>query len=148
VSLTLTPMMSARILKHVPKEEEGRLARWLEDSFQRLIDAYGRTLTWVLQRQTATLLVFAATLVATALLFYVVPKGFFPVQDTGVIIGVTEAPQTVSFQGMAERQQALVAELLKDPAVESISSFIGVDGTKRHAEQRPRADQPQAAVRS
>jgi multidrug efflux pump len=129
VSLTLTPMMAARILKHVPKEQEGRFARWLDESFQKLIDAYGRTLTWVLQRQGATLLVFAATLVATGVLFYIVPKGFFPVQDTGVIIGVTEAPQTVSFQGMAERQQSLVAELLKDPAVESISSFIGVDGT-------------------
>ncbi len=129
VSLTLTPMMAARILKHVPKEQEGRFARWLDESFQKLIDAYGRTLTWVLQRQGATLVVFAITLVATAALFYIVPKGFFPVQDTGVIIGVTEAPQTVSFQGMSERQQALVAELLKDPAVESISSFIGVDGT-------------------
>ena len=129
VSLTLTPMMSARILKHVPKEQEGRFARWLEESFQKLIDAYGRTLTWVLRRQGATLAVFGVTLIATAVLFYIVPKGFFPVQDTGVIIGVTEAPQTVSFQGMAVQQQALVAELLKDPAVESISSFIGVDGT-------------------
>jgi multidrug efflux pump len=129
VSLTLTPMMSARILKHVPKEQEGRFARWLDESFQRLIDAYGRTLTWVLRHQGATLVVFGITLVATAFLFYAVPKGFFPVQDTGVIIGVTEAPQTISFQGMAERQQALVAELLKDPAVASISSFIGVDGT-------------------
>jgi multidrug efflux pump len=129
VSLTLTPMMCARILRHTPKEQEGRLARALESGFDRSIALYGRTLTWVLARQRATLLVFVATLVATGYLFYVVPKGFFPVQDTGVILGVTEAPQTVSFEGLAERQQALVRILLQDPAVESISSFIGVDGT-------------------
>ncbi len=129
VSLTLTPMMCARILRHTPKDQEGRLARALESGFDRFIALYGRTLTWVLARQRATLLVFMATLVATAYLFYVVPKGFFPVQDTGVILGVTEAPQTVSFEGLVERQQALVRILLQDPAIESISSFIGVDGT-------------------
>jgi multidrug efflux pump len=98
VSLTLTPMMCARILRHTPKEQEGRLARALESGFDSFIALYGRTLTWVLARQRATLLVFVATLVATVYLFYVVPKGFFPVQDTGVILGVTEAPQTVSFR--------------------------------------------------
>jgi multidrug efflux pump len=92
-------------------------------------DAYGRSLTWVLGRQRATLLAFAGTLVVTALLFVIVPKGFFPVQDTGVIIGVTEAPQAISFQGLVERQQALTKALLPDPAIESLSSFIGIDGT-------------------
>ena len=129
VSLTLTPMMCARILRHTPKEREGRLARALDDGFERLRDAYGRSLTWVLAHQRATLLTFAATLLVTALLFIIVPKGFFPVQDTGVIIGVTEAPQTISFQGLAERQQALVKALLGDPSIQSLSSFIGVDGT-------------------
>jgi len=129
VSLTLTPMMCARILRHTPREREGRLARGLEDGFTRLRDAYGRSLTWVLDHQHATLLVFAATLVVTALLFMIVPKGFFPVQDTGVIVGVTEAPQTISFQGLIDRQQALARTLLADPAIESLSSFIGVDGT-------------------
>jgi len=129
VSLTLTPMMCARILRHTPREREGRLARGLEDGFTRLRDAYGRSLTWVLDHQNATLLVFAATLVVTALLFMIVPKGFFPVQDTGVIVGVTEAPQTISFQGLIDRQQALARTLLADPAIESLSSFIGVDGT-------------------
>jgi multidrug efflux pump len=129
VSLTLTPMMCARILRHVPRDQESRMARWLDDRFDRMKDVYGRSLTWVLQRQGATLVVFAGTLALTALLFVVVPKGFFPVQDTGLIVGVTEAPQTISFAGLAERQQALVRELLADPAVESLSSFIGVDGT-------------------
>ena len=122
-------MMCARILRHTPKEREGRLARALDDGFERLRDAYGRSLTWVLAHQRATLLTFAATLLVTALLFIIVPKGFFPVQDTGVIIGVTEAPQTISFQGLAERQQALVKALLGDPSIQSLSSFIGVDGT-------------------
>ncbi len=101
VSLTLTPMMCARILRHTP-HERGRTASRdaLDDGFERLKDAYGRSLTWVLNRQGATLVVFAATLVATALLFAIVPKGFFPVQDTGVILGVTEAPQTISFAGL------------------------------------------------
>ena len=129
VSLTLTPMMSARILRHVPPEQEGRVSRALERGFERVIASYGRSLQWVLRHQTATLLVFLATLVATAALFYIVPKGFFPVQDTGVIIGVTEAPQTVSFARMSDRQQALTAALLQDPAVDNVSSFIGVDGT-------------------
>jgi multidrug efflux pump len=129
VSLTLTPMMCARILRHTPREHEGRLARGLDEGFERMRAAYGRSLTWVLNRQRATLVVFAATLVATALLFAIVPKGFFPVQDTGLIVGVTEAPQTISFAGLVDRQQALVKALVNDPAVDSLSSFIGVDGT-------------------
>ncbi len=129
VSLTLTPMMCARILRFTPPEREGRLVRVLDDGFTRMRDAYGRSLTWVLARQRATLFAFAGTLVVTALLFVVVPKGFFPVQDTGVIIGVTEAPQAISFQGLVTRQQALAKALLADPAIQSLSSFIGVDGT-------------------
>jgi multidrug efflux pump len=129
VSLTLTPMMCARILRHTPRAHEGRLVRLLDDGFERMKDAYGRSLRWVLGRQRATLTVFMASLIATALLFAIVPKGFFPIQDTGVIVGVTEAPQTISFAGLAERQQALVKALIGDPAVESLSSFIGVDGT-------------------
>src|SRR6185437_6559834 len=90
---------------------------------------YGRTLTWVLRHQTATLLVTAGTLVLTLWLYVVVPKGFFPVQDTGVILGISEAPQTISFASMATRQQEAARVILRDPAVESLSSFIGVDGT-------------------
>jgi multidrug efflux pump len=129
VSLTLTPMMCARILKHTPREGEGRFARRLDDGFERVRNAYGRSLGWVLNRQGATLVVFAVTVVATAILFAIVPKGFFPIQDTGLIVGVTEAPQTISFAGLVQRQQALVEALAGDPAVESLSSFIGVDGT-------------------
>jgi multidrug efflux pump len=128
VSLTLTPMMCARILRQTPREREGRVVRLLDDAFERMKDAYGRSLTWVLTRQQLTLAVFAATVVATALLLAVVPKGFFPIQDTGAIIGVTEAPQAISFAGLAERQQALASALLADEAVQSLSSFIGVDG--------------------
>ena len=97
--------------------------------FDRIIAAYGRSLQWVLKRQTATLVVAVGTLVLTVLLYIIVPKGFFPVQDTGVIQGMSEAPQSISFSAMAERQQALARVILKDPAVESLSSFIGVDGT-------------------
>ncbi|WP_306591415.1 MdtB/MuxB family multidrug efflux RND transporter permease subunit [Geothrix sp. 21YS21S-4] len=129
VSLTLTPMMCAKLLKHTPPEQQGRFYQSSERVFQRVIDFYGRTLAWVLKHQTGTLLVAAATLASTVLLYLAVPKGFFPVQDTGVILGISEAPQTVSFPAMAERQQALSAEILKDPAVESLSSFIGIDGT-------------------
>ncbi len=129
VSLTLTPMMCARLLHHTPESQQGRFYRKSEEIFQKIIDFYGRTLTWVLKHQTATLVVAAATLVATLLLYLVIPKGFFPVQDTGVILGVSEASQDVSFPAMAARQQALTKEILHDPAVESVSSFIGVDGT-------------------
>jgi len=129
VSLTLTPMMCARILKHVPEERQGRFYRASGRFFDRVIAAYGRTLQWVLRHQTATLMVAVATLVLTVLLYIAVPKGFFPTQDSGSIQGITEAPQSISFAAMAERQQALARVLLKDPAVKSISTFIGVDGT-------------------
>jgi len=128
VSLTLTPMMSARLLRHRPESEKGRFYRASERVFEEVIAFYGRTLKWVLQHEYSTLLVAAATLVLTIFLYIVVPKGFFPVQDTGVIQGISEGPQDVSFPAMAQRQQDLAAVILKDPAVESLSSFIGVDG--------------------
>ena len=129
VSLTLTPMMCATLLRHTPPERQGRFYRWSERMFERIIEGYGTSLRWVLGHQPATLLVAAATLVLTIALYVVVPKGFFPVQDTGVILGISEAPQSISFPAMAERQQALARVILKDPAVASLSSFIGVDGT-------------------
>jgi multidrug efflux pump len=129
VSLTLTPMMSARLLRRRPESEQSRFYRASEHAFTSIIQYYGRTLRWVLDHQGATLLVAIATLVLTVLLYTVIPKGFFPVQDTGVILGISEAEQTVSFTAMAERQQALSRIILRDPAVESLSSFIGVDGT-------------------
>jgi multidrug efflux pump len=129
VSLTLTPMMSARFLRHTQKEKQGRLYRRSGEIFERLIERYGQMLNWVLDRQGATLIVAIITLLLTVILYIFIPKGFFPIQDTGAIQGITEAPQTVSFAAMAERQQALAAIILQDPAVESLSSFIGVDGT-------------------
>jgi len=129
VSLTLTPMMCARLLHHRRPEEQGRFYKASERAFEKVIDFYGRSLRWVLDRQPAALVVAAATLVATILLYLVIPKGFFPVQDTGVILGISEASPTVSFPAMSERQQALARVILQDPAVESLSSFIGVDGT-------------------
>jgi multidrug efflux pump len=129
VSLTLTPMMCARLLHHKKESEQGRFYRASERVFQRIIDFYGRTLTWVLGHQRATLFVALGTLVATGLLYTVIPKGFFPIQDTGVILGVSEAPQNISFRAMAERQQALAHVILQDPAVANVSSFIGIDGT-------------------
>ena len=129
VSLTLTPMMCARLLKHTPEEKQGTFYRLSQEMFDKTIAAYGRTLQWVLRHQTPTLIVAAGTLVLTVLLYIYVPKGFFPIQDTGVITGITEAPQSISFPAMAERQQALSKVILQDPAVESLSSFIGVDGT-------------------
>jgi multidrug efflux pump len=129
VSLTLTPMMSARLLRHTPPGQEGRFYEASQRVFDRSIEWYGRTLRWVLGRQRATLLVAGVVLVLTVALYVVVPKGFFPVQDTGVILGISEAPQAVSFAAMAERQQALAAMILRDPAVANVSSFIGIDGT-------------------
>ena len=129
VSLTLTPMMCARILRHVPEAEQSRFYRATGRMLDAVIARYGRMLEWVLDRQGATLAVAIAMLGLTVVLYFLVPKGFFPVQDTGVIQGVSEAPQSVSFQAMAERQQALAKVVLQDPAVESLSSFIGVDGT-------------------
>jgi len=129
VSLTLTPMMCARLLKREPREEEqGRFYRASGAWIDWLIAAYGRKLQWVLQHQPLTLLVAIATLGITVLLYLAVPKGFFPVQDTGVIQGISEAPQSVSFAAMSERQQALAKIVLQDPAVASLSSYIGVDG--------------------
>ena len=128
VSLTLTPMMCSRLLRVRPESERGWFYRTSEAAFAAVVAFYGRTLRWVLSHQTATLVVAAATLVLTVALAILIPKGFFPIEDTGLIIGVSEAPQTVSFSGMVERQQALVRVILKDPAVESLSSFIGIDG--------------------
>jgi multidrug efflux pump len=129
VSLTLTPMMSARLLRHTPPDKQGRFYRWSEHMFDRIIEAYGRSLQWVLQYQTATLLVALGTLVLTIILYIIVPKGFFPVQDTGIIQGFSQAPESISFAAMSQRQQKLTQVILKDPAVENLSSFIGVDGT-------------------
>ncbi len=129
VSLTLTPMMCARLLKHTPPEREPRWARRTNALFESLIAGYGRRLEWVLAHQGLTLLIAVGTLVLTVLLYILIPKGFFPVQDTGSIQGITEAQQSVSFAAMAERQQAIAKIVLQDPAVESLSSFIGIDGT-------------------
>ena len=129
VSLTLTPMMCARLLRERREEHPGPLARASQQMLDRIIAGYGRSLQWVLRRQQATLLVTGATLVVTVALFVLIPKGFFPLQDTGVILGITEGPQAVSFGTMAERQQALARVILEEPAVESLTSFIGVDGT-------------------
>ncbi|MCO6689591.1 MULTISPECIES: MdtB/MuxB family multidrug efflux RND transporter permease subunit [Pseudomonas] len=129
VSLTLTPMMCARLLKREPKEEEqGRFYRASGAWIDWLIRHYGSALQWVLKRQPLTLLVAVASLALTVFLYMVVPKGFFPVQDTGVIQGISEAPQSTSFAAMSERQQALSKVILQDPAVQSLSSYIGVDG--------------------
>src|SRR5262249_11683589 len=129
VSLTLTPMMSAKLLRHRKEGEKGRFYEVTEDYYNRIIAFYGKTVKWVLKHQPATLLVTVATLVLTLLLYVVVPKGFFPVQDTGVILGVSEAPDSVSFDAMSQRQQELAKVILQDKDVESLSSFIGVDGT-------------------
>ncbi len=129
VSLTLTPMMCAKLLRPAAHGSEGRLGRWFEAAFDAVVAAYGTTLRAVLRRQPATLAVAVATLAATLWLYVIVPKGFFPVQDTGVLLGIVEAPPETSFAAMAERQQALARVLLADPAVESLSSFVGIDGT-------------------
>jgi multidrug efflux pump len=129
VSLTLTPMMASRILKHNAEAQQSRWYRASERAFERLIAFYGRTLKVVLEYQTITLLVAVGTLVLTIFLYIVIPKGFFPVQDTGVIQGISQAPQSISFTAMAEKQQQLASIILKDPAVQSLSSFIGADGT-------------------
>ncbi len=129
VSLTLTPMMCARLLHHTPEEQQTWLYRKSQRAYDRIIEFYGRTLRWVLERQTSTLLVAAATLVLTVFLYTVVPKGFFPVQDTGIILGVSEAAQWTSFAAMAEKQQDLAKIILQDHAVKSLSTFIGIDGT-------------------
>lgn len=129
VSLTLTPMMCSKLLKHEESWKQSRFSRASENFVNRLNRWYAKTLRVVLRHQTATLVVTVGTLVATILLYYYVPKGFFPVQDTGVILGVSDAAQDISFQAMARRQQALADVILKDRDVVSLSSFIGVDGT-------------------
>jgi multidrug efflux pump len=129
VSLTFTPMICARMLVPPDEKKEGRLLRTAGDLFKRLTDQYARALTWVLDHQGLTLIAAVATLVLTVFLYVLVPKGFFPTQDAGVIQGITEAPASVSFSEMAQRQSALARVLLQDPAVDSISSYIGVDGT-------------------
>ncbi len=129
VSLTLTPMMCSRILRHRPEEQQGKFYRASERVFENMIAFYGRTLKFVLRFQTITLLVAVATLVLTIFLYIVIPKGFFPTQDTGVIQGITQAPQTISFDAMSQKQQEMDRIVLQDPAVESLSSFIGADGT-------------------
>ncbi len=121
VSLTLTPMMCAKLLRSKEVLRQGRFYRLSEQAFEAVIRWYGATLQWVLRRQTATLVVTVATLVLTLLLYVVVPKGFFPVQDTGVILGVSEAPETASFVAMSDRQQALARVILKDPDVAGLS---------------------------
>jgi multidrug efflux pump len=128
VSLTLTPMMCSKLLRHTPEAEQTWFYRKSGAMFDAVIARYGVMLNWVLDRQGATLLVAVGTLVLTVLLYIFVPKGFFPVQDTGVIQGISEAPQSISFAAMSERQQAVAKVVLEDPAVESLSSFIGVDG--------------------
>jgi multidrug efflux pump len=129
VSLTLTPMMASRILKHTPEDQQGRFYHASERFFERLIEFYGRTLKVVLRFQPLTLLVAVATLALTVFLYIIIPKGFFPVQDTGVIQAISQAPETISFQAMAQKQQEVARLVLQDPAVESLSSFIGADGT-------------------
>ncbi len=128
VSLTLTPMMCSRILRHNPKDQEGRFYRASENAVNRLIAFYGRTLKVVLRYQPITLLVAVATLALTIILYIVIPKGFFPVQDTGVIQGISQASQSISYTAMTEKQKELAKIILQDPAVESLSSFIGADG--------------------
>jgi multidrug efflux pump len=129
VSLTLTPMMSSRILRHVPKGQQGRIYQASERAFEGMIAFYGRTLKFVLRYQTITLLVAVATLLLTVFLYIIIPKGFFPVQDTGVIQGISQAAPSIGSKAMAGKQQELAKLVLGDPAVESLSSFIGADGT-------------------
>jgi len=129
VSLSLTPMMSARLLRHKPESEQGRFYRWSERMFETLIAQYSRTLQWILRHEISTLLVAAATLVLAIYLYVVIPKGLFPTQDVGIIQGISQAPESISFHAMSLKQQELAKVILQDPGVASLSSFIGVDGT-------------------
>ncbi|SNX29398.1 multidrug efflux pump [Polynucleobacter meluiroseus] len=151
VSLTLTPMMCALLLHHIPENQQSKFYHWSGQQFDRLIHQYSLGLNWVLDRQKATLLVALLTLVLTVLLYIFIPKGFFPSQDTGMIQGISEAPQSISYAAMAQRQQALAGIILKDPDVDSLSSFIGVDGTNATLNSgrilinlKPRADRDSA----
>jgi multidrug efflux pump len=128
VSLTLTPMMAARILRHTPEAEQTRFYHYTEGLFRRIIAAYGRSLRWVFRYETPMLLLAAGMLVLTIVLYIEIPKGFFPTQDTGLIQGISQAPESISFTAMSRKQQQLAHEILKDPAVASLSSFIGADG--------------------
>jgi multidrug efflux pump len=129
VSLTLVPMACAKLLKAETESHENAFQRYSREGFDRIIAVYGHALNWVLDRQTFVLLVALGTFGLTAFLYVEIPKGFFPLQDTGVIQAISEAPQSISYAAMAERQQQLASIILKDPDVESLSSFIGVDGT-------------------
>jgi len=129
VSLTLTPMMASRILKHNPEAQQGRIFRASEHAFESMIAFYGRTLKVVLRYQTLTLFVALGTLLLTIFLYIYIPKGFFPVQDTGIIQGISQAPPIIGAKAMADKQMELARVILQDPAVESLSSFIGADGT-------------------
>ena len=129
VSLTLTPMMAAKLLRHTPESQQGAFYRKSEEFFEYVIAGYGKGVRFVLRHQALTLLVTLATFALTLYLYIIVPKGFFPVQDTGVLLGITEAPQSISFAAMAERQKTLARIILQDPDVESLSSFIGIDAT-------------------
>ena len=129
VSLTLVPMACAKLLRRANETKENRFQRWNREKFDGLIHNYGRGLNWVLDRQPLVLLIAVATLVLTVILYVVIPKGFFPVQDTGLVQGISQAAESVSYDAMAQRQQGLAAAILKDPNVVSLSSFIGVDGT-------------------
>jgi len=131
VSLTLVPMMCAKLIRHHPEGERSRFDIKAEQAFDAVIAWYGRTLNWVLDRQPATLLVAILTLALTVLLYVAIPKGFFPVQDTGMIQGISQASQSISYGAMADLQGKLADAILKDPDVDSISSFIGVDGTNQ-----------------
>src|SRR6201994_2283804 len=129
VSLTLVPMACAKLLKPESEAQENAFQRYSREGFDKIIEYYGHALNWVLDRQTFVLLIALGTFALTAYLYIIIPKGFFPLQDTGVIQAISEAPQSVSYAAMAERQQQLASAILKDPDVESLSSFIGVDGT-------------------
>ena len=129
VSLTLTPMMAAKLLKHKPKSAQSKFYLKSEQFFEFVISKYGNGVQWVLAHQTFTLLITLATFFLTVILYVVVPKGFFPVQDTGVLLAITEADQTTSFSSMSTRQQQLARVILEDPDVVSVSSFIGIDNS-------------------
>jgi multidrug efflux pump len=128
VSLTLTPMMAARILRHTPEAQQTRFYHYTEGLFKRIIAAYGRSLRWVFRFEVPMLLIAAAMVVLTIVLYIEIPKGFFPTQDTGIIQGISQAPESISFVAMSRKQRQLAHEILKDPAVQSLSSFIGADG--------------------
>ena len=145
VSLTLTPMMASRILKHNPEDQQGRFYKASERAFQCHDRFLWKDAEVCVRYQTVTLFVALGTLGLTVFLYIIIPKGFFPVQDTGVIQGISQASQTIGTQAMAEKQQELAKVILADPAVESLSSFIGADGTNTTHQQRTDVDQPQAS---